>query len=149
MPSSEAHIAAARENQRAIDYLAERIDAFPGWVAVVAFYKALHVVEAVFASDGTGGGHTDDHRTRNAVLKSTVRYQQIWRFYRPLYQASLIARYLRENDKRPEYEVFSRFMPPEKVRSLILNHYLKQVETSAGRLLGGADFSGTTGESKR
>ncbi len=41
MPSREAHIAAARENQRALEYLSERFDSFGGWVAVVAFYKAL------------------------------------------------------------------------------------------------------------
>ena len=142
MPSREAHIAAARENQRALEYLSERIDSFGGWVAVVAFYKALHLVEALFASDGTEGGHTDDHRTRNAVLKNTNRYQHIWRFYRPLYQTSLIARYLRENERAPDYEVFSRFMPPEKVQSQIIGHYLKQVEASVERLMTESGSSG-------
>ncbi len=138
MPSNAAHMAAARENQRAIDYLSERLDTFPAWVTVVAFYKALHLVEALFALDGTEGGHTDDHRTRNAVLKSDKRYQHIWKSYRPLYQASLIARYLRENDRAPDYEVFSRFMPPEKVKSIVLGHYLRQVEVSVERLSSGS-----------
>src|SRR3990172_8898931 len=98
MPSKDAHLAAARENQDVIDYLCLQVDKFPGWIATVAFYKALHVVEALFAVDGTGsGGHTDRHEDRNRLLKKTSRYQHIWKSYRPLYQASLIARYLREN----------------------------------------------------
>jgi hypothetical protein len=92
MPSKEAHLAAARENQRAIDYLCLKIEDFPGWVTTVAFYKALHVIEALFAVDGAGrGGHTDRHEERNSRLRETRRYQQLWKFYRPLYQASLIS----------------------------------------------------------
>jgi hypothetical protein len=141
MPSKEAHLAAARENQRAVDYLSEKLDQFPGWTATVAFYKALHIVEALFAVDGAGlAGHTDEHRERNRILKSVPRYQHIWRHYRELFQTSLIARYLRENQNAPDYEVFSRYMPPEKVKQLVLNHWLLQVERSAMALVGGEGF---------
>lgn len=141
MPSKEAHLAAAAENQQAIDYLSERLDDFPGWTTTVAFYKALHIVEALFAVDGAGaGGHTDDHRERNRILKQTKRYQQIWRYYRELFQASLVARYLREDQSGPTYEVFSRYMPPQRVRQLVLNHWLRQLGMSAARLAGDDAF---------
>jgi hypothetical protein len=141
MPSKDAHLAAARENQRAIDYLSERLDQFPGWTATIAFYKALHVVEALFAVDGAAGsGHTDKHEIRNRVLKTTTRYQQIWKNYRELFQTSLIARYLRANENGPEYEIFSRYMPPEAVKKLVLGHWLLQVQKSAAHLAGEESF---------
>jgi hypothetical protein len=140
MPNKEAHVAAAVENQKVIDYLCEKIDDHPGWVVTVAFYKALHVVEAMFAGESSGQSHTDSHMTRNKVLKNR-KYSHIWKFYQPLYTASLIARYLRENENLPTYEIFSKFMPSETVENLVLNHYLRQIEKSAGNILGESDFS--------
>jgi hypothetical protein len=135
MPSKDAHLAAARENQFVIEYLCEKVDEFPGWITTVACYKALHIIEALFAVDGTGVyGHTDRHEQRNNLLKTSKRYQQLWKFYRPLFQASLIARYLRENQNGPTFEVFSQYMPPANVTRLVLGHYLKQVEKSATKL---------------
>lgn len=140
MPNKEAHIAAALENQKVIDYLCERADDHPGWVVTVAFYKALHVVEAMFAGDPSGPGHTDSHIIRNNVLKNR-KYSHIWKNYQPLYTASLIARYLRSNENAPTYEVFSAFMPANVVKNMVLGHYLRQVEKSAGNILGDPDFS--------
>jgi hypothetical protein len=137
MPSKESHVAAAVENQKVIDYLCERIEDYPGWVAVVAFYKALHVVEATFASNSI---HMDNHRDRNRLLKSDPRYSHIWKNYRPLWDASLIARYLREDEKHPTHDVFATYMPPEVVKAMILGHYLRQVEKSSGAMLGDSEF---------
>lgn len=87
MPSKEAHVAAAKQNQATIDYLLISNDHLP-WVVTVAFYKALHVVEAVFVADThSPAAHTDDHKVRNRLLKTTNRYQQLWRMYRPLWEA--------------------------------------------------------------
>jgi hypothetical protein len=140
MPSKEAHVVAAIENQRVIDYLCERIDDHPGWVVTVAFYKALHLVEAAFAGESAGSAHTDDHKTRNATLKKTKRYSHIWKYYQPLWVASLIARYLRENEQAPTYDVFSGYMPSSVVRDKALGHYLRQIEKSVGDLLGDPDY---------
>jgi hypothetical protein len=138
MPSKGAHLAAATANQHAIDYLCQRLNDFPGWTTTVAFYKALHIVEALLAVDGC---HTDSHEERNRVLKKTKRYQQIWRFYRELYQASLIARYLREDQAGKDYEVFSKYMSPEDVRRLALGHWLRQIQNSAKNLTGDEAFA--------
>jgi len=140
MPNKEAHLAAALENQKVIDFLCNKIDDHPGWVVTVAFYKALHVVEAMFAEGPSMPGHTDDHKTRNAILKDK-RFSHIWKNYRPLWTASLIARYLRENTNSPTYDIFSSYMPPAIVKNLVLGHYLKQVEKSAGNLMGDPNLS--------
>jgi hypothetical protein len=136
MPSQAAHLAAAAENQKAIDYLAQKLEDFSGWAVTVAFYKALHLVEALFAADGAGNnGHTDDHRDRNQELKTNQRYQHIWRHYNKLWQASRIARYLRENNNAPTYDVFTQYMPVPVVRNRVLHHYLVQVENSVRKLM--------------
>ena len=116
-----------------MDYLGERREQFPGWLVVVAFYKAVHLVEAVFAADGAG--HMHDHQTRNRVLKTTPRYKQIWKNYSPLWQASLVARYM-EDGNGTAVPSFAEYMPPDAVDRLILKHYLHQIEQSVSRLIG-------------
>ncbi len=140
MPSKPAHVAAALANQRTIDYLRKDDEHLP-WVVAIAFYKALHLVEALLAGDPQSPTrHTDDHKTRNRLLKTTNRYRNIWMAYRPLYEASLIARYLREDANAPTYDVFSSYMPKAVVESRVLGHYLIQIEKSVGNLLGEAGF---------
>ena len=141
MPSKEAHVRAALENKKAIDYLGERVDDFPQWVVTIAFYKALHIVEAVFAGDPKSTqAHTDDHHSRNRVLKRDRRYEKLWRHYRPLYNDSLIARYLRDNDNQPTFDVFSQYLNPDDVRKKHLDHNLVQIVKTARTLLNDPEF---------
>jgi hypothetical protein len=136
MPSKEAHIAAAKKNEAALRHLLSGDDHL-GWVVTVAFYKALHIVEAVFAVDSKlGVDHTDDHAKRNRILRETVRYSHFWKHYRPLWNLSLIARYLQSDDNAPVYEVFSTYMPREAVEGIALGHHLRQIEKSAIAYLG-------------
>ena len=76
----------AEQNQEFLN----SIDAnrFPDWVVTVAFYKALHLVEMLFAKHGE---HSDNHRDRHDMLKRI--FAEIWREYRPLYTLSRRARY--------------------------------------------------------
>jgi len=133
MPTKDSHLAAAAHNHCVMDYLRAKLDQFPGWLVVVAFYKAVHLVEAVFAADGAG--HMHDHQTRNRVLKTTPRYKQLWKNYSPLWQASLVARYMEDGDG-VEIPSFAEYMPPETVENLVLKHYLHQVEQSVDKLIG-------------
>lgn len=146
MPSKAAHTQAARENQRAIDYLSEKIDEFPQWVTTIAFYKALHIVEAILAAEGR---HCDDHAARNLLLKTTRRFQHIWKHYRPLFNDSLIARYLREDGNSPTYDVFATYLSPGEVRAQVLGHRLRQIEQSARTLLGEPEYLRQGSESAR
>jgi hypothetical protein len=137
MPSRAAHIAAAKQNEQTITYLLAGGDNHLAWAAAVVFYEALHIVEAILEADpDCKSSHTDDHSGRNRLLKTTNRYSHIWQMYRPLYDASLIARYLRENENRPTYEVFSRYMDKQAVQQMLIGHYLTQIKKSAAKYLG-------------
>ena len=132
MPTKDSHLAAAEHNRCAIEYLREKLGQFPGWIVVVAFYRAVHLVEAVFAADGAG--HMHDHQTRNRVMKTTPRYKQLWKNFSPLWQASLVARYM-EDGNGAECPSFVEYMPPDVVENLVLRHYLHQIEQSVNRLI--------------
>ena len=69
------------------------------------------------------------------MLRTHNRYAFLWRHYKPLFDASLNARYLRENENAPTYDVFSDYMDATVVERLVLNHYLRQVEQGPARLL--------------
>ena len=134
MPTKNAHLQLANVNQSALTYLAKEVDDYPEWVTTVAFYKALHLVEAVFAGDPKVG-HSPDHATRMRVLKKTNSFKNLYNHFRPLMAASEIARYLRDNTSLKEYTTFRDYMPPEVVQTQIIEHRLRQVELAAHRLL--------------
>lgn len=138
MPSEAAHLAAAVRNQAALDHLATRMPEFGGWVTTTAFYKALHLVEATFAADPKIG-HTANHGVRESTLKQHVRYKHIYKFYRMLEIASQVARHLSDSSTNPPRDVpdFATYLSPERVRSEVLGHWLRQIETSIGKLLPG------------
>lgn len=130
MPSLDAHLAAARSNYDLMTYLrTNRLNTDAGWVAVVAFYTALHVVEAVFAKVRLGGvEHTATHYDRRNVLRNTRQYLKRWQHYRPLYDAASDARY-------PEAgEAFH--MTPTQVESVLIDHHLKEITAFAQRHAG-------------
>jgi hypothetical protein len=95
MPNEEAHIRLANKNQTIIDSLLPRLNETSEWVTTIAFYKALHVVEAVFWNN-PDIKHGRDHTSRECHLKKSNRYKKIFEHYRPLYSASLIARYMED-----------------------------------------------------
>ena len=143
MPNKAAHLAVAAQHQHTIDFLLPQGDDHLRWVVTIAFYKALHIVEAVFAGDHSAPvQHTDDHTRRNLILRTHRRYAHLWKHYYPLFNASLIARYLRVNEKSAEYDDFASYMDLAVVREKVLNHYLHQIEQSAAKLLGDTSLFG-------
>jgi hypothetical protein len=128
---------AATENLRALQYLRVKIDDFPQWATTVAFYTALHVIEAVFAHDNR---HTDDHAQRNRLLKTNQRYRHLWQHYRPLWNDSLIARYLKCDETPTTVELFSNYMLPADVEAYHIRHNLHQIILSARRLMNDDEF---------
>jgi len=131
VPNEQDHLRLAEKNKHVIDFLSQKMDQFSDWVTNVAFYRALHLVEAVFARGNIDGR---DHGNRKVILSKTTRYQKIYRHYRPLYAASRIARYLQDIDGR-DYHAFSDFMSSEEVEQEILGYHLKQIEQSVEKLL--------------
>jgi len=131
MPEMEVHRQAAIDNREVLQYLVLRVADFPQWVVIAAFYTALHVVESILAKDGK---HPDSHEIRNRLLRSEKKYQNLWRHYRPLWNDSLLARYL-TSDANGVYTKFSDYMTPQNVVNQHVNHHLAQLIASARHAL--------------
>ena len=137
MPSKAAHLAVAAEHKQTLNFLLPQGEDHLRWVVTIAFYRALHIIEAVFAGDPAAPvQHTDDHTRRNQILRTQRRYTHLWKHYHPLFNASLIARYLRVDDNSTVYDEFAAFMDLATVQDTVLNHHLHQIERSAAKLLG-------------
>ena len=133
MPDTQCHLAMARRNQEVIQQFLDGGNRHPEWLAVVAFYKALHVVDAVLFADNPAR-HGGSHHNREHILKTTARYQHIFKHYRPLYAASLVGRYLEFNHN--QFTCFADYMAPDFVVNTLLSHHLRQVERSAEMIIG-------------
>lgn len=129
------HIALANKNHDALVQLARQPERHAEWVATIAFYKAVQVVEAVLASEL--GRHSNGHDARLDFLKRT-KFAEIFKAYRPLYSASLVARYLvdssrpkLENKQSITYHTFADYMSPEDVVRKLLKKRLDVLEQKA------------------
>jgi hypothetical protein len=104
------------------------------WIATMAFYKAVHVVEAVFLRlDGGPRKRSSSHDDRDNRLRRDTRFAHILKAYRPLFNASLVARYLSSDGQA--YPDFEAYMPASTVLSELIHNRLHQVEESASRLV--------------
>jgi hypothetical protein len=133
MPSEAAHIALACHNVQAACFLNGHPE-YHDWTTVTAFYAALHFIDAVlFKQDAVAHGQT--HDVRESVLKAKPKYANLYKHYRPLASAALIARYLESKRDRVSCSTFSEYMTPEKVLSEVLKHRLVSVIQSTRRQL--------------
>ena len=134
MPNEESHILLAKHNQEVIDHLLCDLEKYSDWITTIAFYKALHIVEAVFFND-KNVKHGHSHEDRDTYLKTNRKFLHIYRNYRPLWASSMIARYLENPESTKDfYSCFNDYLPPEKVKSEIIDHRLRQIEKSAQKL---------------
>jgi hypothetical protein len=86
MATEQQHREQAEHNQRFLDAIDPA--RFPDWVATVAFYKSVHLVQMLFVRKAHDSG---SHQKRNNILKR--HYPEIWKEYRPLYAFSRLTRY--------------------------------------------------------
>ena len=133
MPSRNEHLAVVRDNLECLKRVCCDEYQSPAWATTVIFYSGLHVVNCVF--EGLGHLHETDHKGRNAKLKRDNRFRKIWRHYKPLWQDSLVARYL-SSDEAGTVSSFGDYMSASKVVEVHLNHNFKQILASAEKLLG-------------
>ncbi len=125
MPTKNAHIILANRNQATIQHLLSDKDAHSEWITTIAFYKAVHMVEAVFATDRV---HSHNHENRDHHLKTQPKYAKIYKYFRPLWAASMIARYLYDPETKTGYTTFSKYLTPDAVVSEMLRYNLRQLE---------------------
>ncbi len=91
MPDAQAHLRQARHNQDLIDTLDPASTHFLDWIVTVAFYVALHRVEAWFASKGL---HFEAHTQRDDWLNRAKELRRsVWPRYKELEFQSRQARY--------------------------------------------------------
>lgn len=85
MASEKHHREKATHNQRFLDTIS---DDFADWMAVVVFYKAVHLVEMLLAADGH---HSTSHRNRDKRIRR--KHTCLWRDFYALKNRSEQARY--------------------------------------------------------
>jgi len=123
MASEIEHIDLANSNQKLIDHLIHE-NSFHDWLTTVAFYKAIHVVEAVFANNSNY--HSHSHADREEKLKRTARYKAIFTNYSHLLTESRTVRYLLNPRSR---------LTIETVKSLLIYKRLFAVEQNSLQFL--------------
>lgn len=106
--------------------------AFADWAATAAFYAALQLVEALL--DRKSIRDHSSHAARNRILQETRSFQNIWRNYKPLYEASVAARYIDLGGI--SYAQFEQWIPLDAVRRELVNRHLREVRRSVGTQLG-------------
>lgn len=105
MASLADHLEQAERNAKA-RRLVEAAQVAPEWVVTIAFYEALHWIEALCAHLQIIESHCD-HRTRNHLILSEPRLGEIRRAWMKLYDASVWARYLEHHGPVPRMDARS------------------------------------------
>ncbi len=130
MPNETEHIQQANRNDAALKHLMGDVQSYSEWVTTVAFYKAVHVIEAMLFH--LHGKNSHDHKSRLDTLRACNK--TLYREFRPLYVASMVARYLCDNSgngKAVTYATFSDYLPSSDVVTEIVNGRLVRIEQIA------------------
>jgi hypothetical protein len=128
MATEADHIALANKNHDALFHLLRDVDKFPEWTTVVAFYKAVQIVEAVFVHEH--GRCCQGHQKRLDALKARG-YKGIHNHYRVLWSASSVARYLFDTTAAKGYSSFADYLSAENVVKRIVKRRLYGLECEA------------------
>jgi hypothetical protein len=129
----EEHIELANRNQAVLEYLLCDAGLCAETIAITAFYKSLHVLEAVFYHREKA--HFHSHAERDFHIKKHRHYAGLWRPYRAMSSASYVARYLADNQTEQGFACFADYLPATDVRSKLLDGYLYGFEHLAVQLL--------------
>jgi hypothetical protein len=132
MATEADHISLANKNHDALLHLLPSVEQFPEWVTVIAFYKAVQIVEAVF--EHRYGRCCHGHQRRLDALKSRG-HKELHRHYRVLWGASSVARYLYNTTTDESYTSFASYLSADQIRTAILKRRLAGIECEAVGLL--------------
>lgn len=90
MPSPSEHDEQYRKNKSFLDTLDIDKTPYLDWVATIAFYSALHLVQIMLSQKGINPA---DHRERMAYVSRLKELKQVSAKYHVLYMESCKARY--------------------------------------------------------
>ena len=122
MPSSKEHKDKAARNRATLDSLIANYGA-PEWMAVVAFYTALHLVERLAAWENI---HHSKHPDRLDYLTRHKQHRVIHADFQTIFDASLVARYGTLNQ-------FTKAYPGNAIVDVLVNKHLTAIETYVDR----------------
>jgi hypothetical protein len=100
---------------RHLAFLATIPDEFPEWLATVAFYAAVELIEKLLADHGV---HSESHHDRRTALKRLFPSHALNRSYSDLYNASMDARYLSIADC-PSIQVVREILIKQRLQHII------------------------------
>src|SRR5690348_12499946 len=86
MATETEHLNQAQHNRKLLNEIDH--EKFPDWAATVAFYTAVHLVQALLKKSGD---NCNSHSSRNKRLRQ--KHPSVWKLYQPLYSYSRLARY--------------------------------------------------------
>jgi hypothetical protein len=118
MPNSQEHRAKADRNRAFIDNLQGAVED-SDWIAVAAFYAAVHLVERLCATENK---HHIGHSSRLAWVYRHRQHRAIHTAFSILYDASRIARYGTINQ-------FKQAFPGDTVERILVNTHLVKIES--------------------
>lgn len=138
MASEIDHITLANRNHEALAALLASPNDHPEWVTTIAFYKALQIVEAMFAFRGIA--HSNGHQRRLDILRDNKNgFQSIYKHYKRLIEASEIARYLSsrfDGDIRgAPFQTYNQYRSMENVKQKLLQDSLMNIEQHSRQFL--------------
>jgi hypothetical protein len=119
VPNKASHVAVARDNETLISELNLDSPAARGWAATIAFYAALHYVEAFFSLSNV---HSADHRTRDSNL---CRFSETLKVYDPFCELKNISTNARYMARYPtKNEINLDVMPALRLVKVEMEKYL-------------------------
>lgn len=77
------------------------------WIATIAFYAALHLVESELAKNGI---HSKTHSDRGNVVERYAAFRNIRNQYKNLHDRSIVARYEGSNINKAKAEQALRWL---------------------------------------
>ena len=116
-----AHVKQWKHNRRFFSLIDPE---YPDWAVTVAFYTALHAIDALLAHDKVT---VVEHRTRNQTLMVTNRYSKLWKHYLPLFDLSRTVRYMGDP---------AAWVPWDQIDDNVIRRYLYPIEDSVQKLMG-------------
>ncbi|HEY1065812.1 MAG TPA: hypothetical protein VGE52_06875 [Pirellulales bacterium] len=137
MPTQSEHEAIAAHNELVLRHLlAQDLRFLSSWATTIAFYRALHLVNALLQGDPKSPGRNPPaHTTRNEWIRREPRYHGFAVVYDMLYRASRVARY----EKTCPGD-FNAVFPLRTVERAFAGSYQRQLEREIASLLDGDDF---------
>lgn len=97
----------------------------PDWMVTIAFYTALHAIDAMLHTQGVV--NFNSHSTRHEVLINVTQYELIAKRHLPFYNLSRTVRYAAEP---------MQWVPVDKVEKEVFGRYLYPIENSAFKIMG-------------